>query len=311
MKKFVFKIVLYFMPVLAKIFKVVAHTGQGTDVCLKNGFLPVPIGFFHPIPDIMDLEKRNVWEKKSDLSGIDFRVEKQVSLLKELGSRFGNECNWPPNQTKDPLDFFTENNSFSFGCASILHSMIRNFAPKRIIEIGSGNSSKIISSVLGQNRSEYTIIDPYASELTERLPNVNRIIKEKVELTDLKKFEELGQNDILFIDSGHTVRIGSDVNFLFLDVLPRLSQGVIVHIHDIGLPYEYPKSYYTNPSFRVFWTEAYLLQAFLCLNPYFEVMLAMSYLMTEKNKEFSKAFPYYNSEIHKNNSGSFWIRRVK
>ena len=75
MKKFVFKIVLYFMPVLAKIFKVVAHTGQGTDVCLKNGFLPVPIGFFHPIPDIMDLEKRNVWEKKSDLSGIDFRVD--------------------------------------------------------------------------------------------------------------------------------------------------------------------------------------------------------------------------------------------
>jgi hypothetical protein len=136
------------------------------------------------------------------------------------------------------------------------------------------------------------------------------MIRERVELTDISRFKELGPNDILFIDSGHTVRTGSDVNFLYLEVLPRLSPGVIIHSHDIGLPYEYQKVYFTNPSFRVFWTEAYLLQAFLSLNPHFEIMLAMNYLMMNHKEKFCKAFPHYNPAIHKATSGSFWIRRI-
>lgn len=127
---------------------------------------------------------------------------------------------------------------------------------------------------------------------------------------DIRPFETLGQNDILFIDSGHTVRTGSDVNFLYLDVLPRLAQGVIVHIHDIGLPSEYPKVYFTNPTFRVFWTEAYLLQAFLSLNPHYEIMLAMNYLTADHWDEFCKAFEHFNPDVHKATSGSFWIRRI-
>ena len=157
---------------------------------------------------------------------------------------------------------------------------------------------------------EYTIIDPYPANMIKELSGVTQIVPERVELTDFRRFETLGQNDILFIDFGHTVRTGSDVNFLYLDVLPRLAPGVIVHIHDIGLPYEYPKVYFTNPSFRVFWTEAYLLQAFLSLNPHFEIMLAMNYLTVEHWDEFCKAFEHFNPSVHKTTSGSFWIRRV-
>ena len=94
-----------------------------------------------------------------------------------------------------------------------------------------------------------------------------------------------------------------------LDVLPRLASGVIVHFHDIGLPYEYPKVYATNPTFRVFWSEAYLLQAFLSFNSTFEVLLAMSYLMTEQTKEFRAAFSPYDPAQQVAISGSFWIRR--
>lgn len=321
MKKFLLRLYRLFMPILdkpskifiqilVKIFKAVAMTGVGPDVCLKNGFLPVRIHYYQPIPDLDDLEQRRVWDKQSALAGIDFRPEQQVQLLRDLGARYGDECNWPANPTHNLLEFYTENGTFSFGCAASLHTIIRNYRPAKIIEIGSGNSSKVISAALLHNTADYTIIDPYPKAETENLPGVSRVIKERVEITDIKRFQELGPNDILFIDSGHTVRTGSDVNFLYLDVLPRLSSGVIVHIHDIGLPYEYPKVYFTNPAFRVFWTEAYLLQAFLCLNPRFEIMLAMNYLMTNRLDEFRQAFLHYDPAIHKATSGSFWMRRV-
>ena len=303
------------MPILAMIFKVVAFTGIGTDQCLRNGFLPVRVHFYQPIPDLRDLEERKIWDRKSSLSGIDFRTDRQVQLLRELGAKYGDECNWPPYPTSNPLDFHTENNSFSFGCAASLHTIIRKYRPAHIIEIGSGNSSKVISAALARNAAgglaaEYTIIDPYPANIIKSLPGITQMIPERVELTDIRRFEKLGQGDILFIDSGHTVRTGSDVNFLYLDVLPRLAPGVIVHIHDIGLPYEYPKVYFTNQAFRVFWTEAYLLQAFLSLNPYFEILLAMNYLTADYWDELCKAFKYFNPAVHKATSGSFWIRRV-
>lgn len=304
------------MPLWAKFFKKVALTGEGTEVCLQNGFLPMPVHFYSPIPDLSELEQIKVWDKKSLLTGIDFRAEEQVKLLRELGAKYGAECNWPPSPTtSNPFDFYTENKSFSFGCAASLHTIIRNYRPTHIIEVGSGNSSKVISAALTHNTvdgapAEYTIIDPYPADLIKNLPSVSQVITDRVEVTNIQRFEMLGQNDILFIDSGHTVRTGSDVNFLFLDVLPRLAPGVIVHIHDIGLPYEYPKAYFTNSTFRFFWTEAYLLQAFLCFNSYFEIMLAMNYLTTDHWDEYCKAFQHFNPSVHKATSGSFWIRRI-
>jgi hypothetical protein len=137
------------------------------------------------------------------------------------------------------------------------------------------------------------------------------LIKERVELTDIKLFDQLRENDVLFIDSSHTVRTGGDVNYLILDVLPRLAPGVIVHFHDISLPYEYSQVYFTNPSFRVFWTEAYLLQAFLSLNSQYEILLAMNYLMSDCLEEFCSAFPHFEPAKNWANSGSFWIRRVR
>lgn len=318
-RNFLFLLVNYILlitsPLWGLVLKTMAKTGLGTDICLKYGFLPMPVHFYSPVPDLSDLEKRKVWQKKSSLAGIDLHPEHQVQLLRELGKNYGQECNWPPKPTLNPIDFFTENNSFSFYCAAGLHTIIRTFHPKKIIEIGSGNSSKVISSALKLNKvdgysTDYTIIDPYSSRNICKLANVTQIISEKVEVTEIDRFDELEQNDILFIDSSHTVRTGGDVNFLYLEILPRLSPGVIIHIHDIGLPYEYPKVYFTNPSFRVFWTEAYLLQAFLSLNPHYEIMLAMSYLTENHFEELIQAFPYSDPEVHKATSGSFWIRRV-
>jgi hypothetical protein len=314
--EFLFKIFSPFLPVMVRIFKYVAYSGKGADLCLEHGFLPMQVHYYSPVPDISDLRDRQVWQRRSELPGVDFREEFQVKFLSELGEKYGSECNWSPVSTGAQYEYYTENNSFSFGCAAGLHTMLRYYKPRKVFEIGSGFSSLVFSGALTRNAAEghscdYTIVDPYPSRLLDggKLPELKKIIAERVELTDVHMYESLGENDILFIDSGHTVRTGGDVNFLFLDVLPRLSPGVLVHIHDIDLPYEYPEVYFTNPSFRMFWTESYLLQSFLALNSDFEVLLGMKYLMLDKKNEFAAAFPGYDPSRHKAVSGSFWIRR--
>lgn len=305
-----------FMPLLGRLISYMAYSGAGTKACLKYKCLPMPVHYYSPIPDIEDSERRKVWEKKSSLPGIEFDKEKQIALLRDLGGKYGDECLWPLHPTQNPHDFFVDNDGFSYGCAAITYSLIRESKPRKIIEIGSGLSSRVISQALINNAKEgkyeqalYTIIDPYPSKSTKTLPGLSNILVEPVETTSLEIFESLGENDILFIDSSHMSKLGSDVNFLFLEVLPRLKPGVLVHIHDIALPYEYTKHYATMFGFRMFWNEAYLLQAFLCFNQAYEVLLGMNYLMLDHSSEFRDSFVHYQPDIHNLTSHSFWIRR--
>ena len=293
-----------------------ARTGEGTDECLKQGSLPLPVHFYSPVPDLDDLERRGVWDRHSELAGIGFSPELQVAYLRSLGRKWGGECTWPASSTGDAHDFFTENGSFSFGCAAATHCIVRERKPRRVVEIGSGNSSLVLSAALERNTlegaaaAEYTVIDPYPSPVLDGVQrSPTEVVVKRVELLEPAFFACLERNDILFIDSGHTVRIGGDVNFLILEVLPRLKPGVLVHFHDVGLPHEYPKVYATNASFRMLWTEAYLLQAFMACNDSFDVLLALAYLMVDRAPDFRAAFPTYDPTLHESVSGSFWIAR--
>jgi hypothetical protein len=291
-----------------------AETGQGTEECLKFGCLPMLVHFHSPVPDIEDLRARAVFTRRSNLPGVDLRERQQLALLAELGARFGGECCWPHEATEDSHQFYTANPAFSYGCAAAVHSLIRKHQPRRFLEIGSGWSSRVISAALLRNheqgapRAEYTIIDPYPAESTRKLPALTELLEQRVETVDARRFEDLDNNDILFIDSGHTVRTGGDVNFLFLDVVPSVRPGVLIHIHDIPMPYEYAEVYFTNPTFRMFWTESYLLQAFLAYNHAFEILLAMNFLMLDRATEFRAGWPNFQPAIH-GVSHSFWIRR--
>jgi len=156
--------------VLARVVARMARTGCGTDACLEWGCLPLPVHFYSPVPDVDDLRSRNGGGRRSALPGIAFDEEGQVRRLRRLGSAFGEECCWPARlDGASSATFYTENSSFSFGCAASTHAMLRDSKPARVIEVGSGNSSKIILNALAMNQtegheSEYTIIDPYPSE---------------------------------------------------------------------------------------------------------------------------------------------------
>ena len=301
---------------ISKLINTMARSGAGTDECLKAGSLPVPVDFYFSVPDIKDLEKRKIWDKRSKLEGINFNIDFQLKLLKELGEEFSEECNWPYSSTDSSKFYLDESIPFSFGCAALTNCIIRKYKPKNIIEFGSGNSSKVIADAIKKNQTHndinttYTIIDPYPSSLIKenKIKSITTLLEEKAENIDLEYFRNLSENDILFVDSSHMVRTGSDVNFAILEVLPILKTGVIIHFHDIPMPFEYNKVYFTNPNFRVFWTESYLLQAFLINNDKVEVLSALKYLMTEHVELFSKTFNNYNPIKHKLISESFWIR---
>ena len=138
---------------LASQIKFMADTGAGTDACLAAGSLPLPVHFYSPVPDIGDLKDRQVFARRSALGGIEMRLADQLALLAELGTAYGEECQWRHDPTGDPHTYVTSASGFSFGCASALHALLRHCKPKRVIEIGSGWSSRVINTALALNQN--------------------------------------------------------------------------------------------------------------------------------------------------------------
>jgi Methyltransferase domain len=266
----------------------------------KHGFHVTPVHFYEPIPDTQSLPE-TLWSQPSELVGIDMNESMQLDLLRNHFSKFRREYETvsaepPPGQL------------WPFRGTDVLvaYCMVRHFQPRRIIEVGSGFSSLVLGQAAAKNKTSSLIcIDPFPGELLRNgsIPALQSLIETKVQDLDLEFFSQLDPGDILFIDSSHAVKIGGDVNYLFLEVLPRLNPGVIVHVHDIFLPFEYRRHWVLN-EFR-FWTEQYLLHAFLTFNSEFEVLLANYYLSRYHKEHLRAAFPDLPRWI----GGSFWMRR--
>jgi Methyltransferase domain len=270
-----------------------------------------PVHFYEPVPDTRLLGPE-IWEKPSDMIGVDLEPDRQLDLLHDLTRRFREEYDAIPLKATDrPHGYHIDNNSFESVDGEMLYCMIRHLRPRRMIEIGSGFSTLLAAQALLRNEEDgappcdYTACDPYAGpRIRQGVPGLTRLIAEPVQSLPVSTFEPLAENDILFIDSSHVLRIGSDVQFEYLEVLPRLQPGVHVHIHDIFLPAEYPESWVRRK--HIFWTEQYLLQAFLCYNRAFEVIWAGSFMHLNHPDELAASFRSYGPGRH---PGSFWIRR--
>lgn len=265
----------------------------------RHGFHVTPAHFYQPIPDTQSLPE-TLWSQPSELVGIDMNQPMQLELLRSHFTKFREEYNnlpvEPPPGQKRP---------FRGVDALVAYCMIRHFQPKLTIEVGSGWSSLVLGQAAARNKNSALIcIDPFPGDVLRKgFPGLRSLIEKKIQDIDLEFFSQLGSGDVLFIDSSHSVKIGGDVNYLFLEVLPRLKRGVIVHVHDIFLPFEYRRDWVLD-EFR-FWTEQYLLQAFLTFNSEFEVLLANSYLNHYYRGDLRAAFP----GLPPGPGGSFWMRR--
>ena len=265
----------------------------------RHGFHVTPVHFYEPIPDTQSLPE-TLWSQPSELVGIDMNDSIQLELLRshfaKLRDEYHNLPVEPPPGQKRP---------FRGVDALVAYCMIRHFQPELIVEVGSGWSSLVLGQAAAKNKNSALIcIDPFPGDVLRKgFPGLRSLMEKKIQDIDLEFFSQLGSGDVLFIDSSHTVKIGGDVNYLFLEVLPRLRPGVIVHVHDIFLPFDYRRDWVLD-EFH-FWTEQYILQAFLTFNSQFEVLLANSYLNHYHQQELKAAFPGLSSWA----GGSFWMRR--
>jgi hypothetical protein len=277
----------------------------------RRGWHITPVHYYQPIPDSRELSDQ-VWSSCSSMVGVDMNMRFQTELLCTFQSNFKSEYDRFPASSSDPLQFHFSQTNFPAVDAEVLYCMIRHFKPRRMIEVGSGMSTLLAAEAMRKNKTEghscsFTAIEPYPQEFFRRgVPGLTELIEAKVQSVPVEQFCRLDRNDILFIDSSHVLKTGGDVTYEYLDILPRLAPGVIVHCHDIFLPAEYPKEWVLKD--HRFWTEQYLLQAFLAFNNAFEVLMAGSFLHLYHAEKLKAAFASYDPA--KVWPGSFWMRRA-
>ena len=193
--------------------------------------------------------------------------------------------------------------------AAVLHAIVRGTRPRRIVELGSGHSTLVAAAACLANEREgapvdYRAYDPYPKVARPGLPGLTELSTTPAEDLPAERLAELGNDDVLVVDTTHTVKTGGDVNHIVLDVLPRLRPGVLVHFHDIFLPWEYPRVWAED--YGLYWAEQYLLQAFLSMNDGFEVVCALYALSREQPEGLRELVPAWREGTV---PGAFWIRR--
>jgi hypothetical protein len=243
----------------------------------------------------------------SELAGIDLNRSGQEALLTEFETYYSQ---LPFERSQNPNSrYHHPNESFQFQDAFTLYAMIRHLKPRRLIEVGCGNSSNVTLDACEalQLNTELTLIEPYPEFLLKKIrPDDRKRFQLKTQFIQdvpLEMFTQLEAGDVLFIDTSHVSKIGGDVNHIFFQILPNLKKGVHVHFHDIWYPFEYPKHWLQGGAF---WNEAYLLRAFLMFNPAFEITMYNSYVFKCMPERVKASFPLFLDEP----GASLWLQRI-
>ncbi len=295
------------LPILNKIES--ERDNLRTKVAVLNKFVP-PGHFYSPIPSLEEVQRDEAiifGSIPSSILGIDLYEEEQLKLLESF-VEFYNEMPFKSEKQKG-IRYYYENPAYSYSDGILLHCMIRYLKPRKIIEVGSGFSSCMTldtNELCFDGLIATTFIEPYPDLLMSLVKDADKgkieLIPTSLQDVDLSIFETLQANDILFIDSTHVSKINSDVNRIFFDILPRLSPGVHIHLHDIFFPFEYPMEWiYEGRA----WSEAYLLRAFLQYNSEFRIVLMNTFMEHFHEALFKQKMPL----CLKNTGGSIWIRK--
>jgi hypothetical protein len=264
-----------------------------------------PVNIYSPIPEVPPPEWPG-WDRPHPHPGIELDLDAQLRFIEEELLPSMREFSRPPA----PPGYDRDNGFYFRGDAEILYAMIRRFRPRLLLELGSGFSTLVSASACAANAAEgdpvrMTSVDPEPRiPLLDSIAPLVRFERLGAEALPPERFLELGRDDILFIDTTHTVKRGSEVNRLVLEVLPRLAPGVLVHFHDIFLPYEYPREWFARGTYL---NEQYLVQAMLAENPRWELLLAVHAIARAEPERFAAAI---GVELLRQQPAALWIRRT-
>ncbi len=276
----------------------------------KLGFDVVRRSMYSPVPDVSNSDPRE-WERRTDLAGLVFDLERQFDRLETVTEIAREEFFTDNDRVGESWAHYSTNGYYRTGDAEVLYGMIRRLKPQRILELGTGYSTMIAAMACARNSREgtpvdFTSIDPEPRvSLPDELSGHVILSRGRAQELPAERYGELGPGDFLVVDTTHTVRRGGDVNHLVLEILPRLRSGVVVHFHDVFLPYDYPREWHLA---GLYLSEQYLLQAYLADNPRYEVLLALFALSRQDEARFKALMPMYEPYYH--GPSAFWIRRT-
>jgi hypothetical protein len=267
--------------------------------------------YYSPIAPLDEVRSRaeKIFGVPRTLPEIDLQEEAQLELLRAIAP-FARDVELSETATTGQR-YYLVNDFFGHGDAVVLQALLRWLQPKRLVEVGSGFSSALILDTNERyldRQLECTFIEPYPDRLMALLNDEDRrrseIIVSPLQDVDLGILDELGPRDVLFIDSSHVSKVGSDVNLLMFEVLPRLQPGVFVHFHDIFYPFEYLRAWVDEGRN---WNEAYILRAYLEANHGYRIRLWNSYLAALHHAEAAECLPLWS----RNTGGSLWLERLE
>jgi predicted O-methyltransferase YrrM len=249
----------------------------------------------------------------SDLPGLSGNHEKLLAVWQDFVS-YADKFPFPKNKT-EPFRYYYDNPFYAIGDGFFHFCMVNTLRPKRYIEIGSGFSSACFLDTVDYAGLQVncTFIEPYPARLRGLLSGSDivrrEIIEQPVQRAGTTLYRELGVNDILFIDSTHVLKAGSDVAFELFTILPNLRSGVIVHFHDMFWPFEYPAGWIFEKQYS--WNELYAVRAFLTFNPAFEIVFFNDYICAQHGDLIAATpLPDHLKILRRNCGGGLWLRRL-
>lgn len=305
------KTLVYSIPGIRKLSTFIKQ-GYDIDNLYSSPFVKnfPPGHFYSPIPNLSDvLDKEElIFKYKKEFPGVDLREEEQLEMLDSLAIYY-KELPFP-EEPNTSCRYYYQNRFFCYSDAIILYAMLRHLKPKKVIEVGSGFSSAVMLDTnegFLDSAVNFTFIEPYPERLYNLLNEQDKlqhqVIEKPVQEVDIDLYQMLDAGDILFIDSSHVVKIGSDVAHIIFEILPRLKPGVIVHFHDIFCSFEYPKEWLEEGRA---WNEGYFLRAFLQYNSVFQILYFNSFMGEFYQQELKHKMPL----CLRNTGGSLWLKKA-
>lgn len=286
---------------LKPVSKMIRYLPINNKIFMKLGLLPVRDHYYQPL---INPRKHLTKSLRADrhLPGIDLNLGEQLATLQAFD--FNRELEQFSIDKKNDLEYYYKNGSFESGDAEYLYNIVRLKKPATFVEIGSGFSTLIANSAIKKNNNgcNHICIEPYEAKWIEQLDV--QVIRKKVEEVDRSIFKALQKDDILFIDSSHIIRPQGDVLLEYLEILPQLNPGVIIHVHDIFTPKDYLDEFVFN--YHYMWNEQYLLEALLTNNNSIKIIGAVNYLKHQHFDELTAKCPILKQQPYRE-PGSFWM----
>jgi hypothetical protein len=271
----------------------------------RLGVHVLPKHYYTPVPDYAWLRANEaLWMKRSSMVGVEWNLDEQMRWLEETCRPYYAEVaglsHYRAVVTKELGPGYGPVES------QILHCVIRRYRPSTVLEIGSGVSTACMLNAVGlnardgRNSSRIVCIEPFPRPAFRGLQGVAHI-EAPCQAVDAAVFESLRAGDLLFIDSSHAVKVGSDVVRIYLDIIPRLPAGVLVHIHDVYLPYLYSRHALDT---YLGWQETVLAQALLVDNSRLRILAAESALHYDRREELRALLTDYRPQPDREGLGT-------